>query len=124
MIALLVVTGYLAMTGMFSTDGILFDGPLAHMAPVSPYLMAKIHHYGKPALILLVLLHLAAILVYKFAKKTGLTKAMVTGRATEAPGKVSGADGGISRNRLAAGMALMAGLQLAAHALPLLRPAW
>ena len=74
--------------------------------------------------ILLVLLHLAAILVYKFAKKTGLTKAMVTGRATEAPGKVSGADGGISRNRLAAGMALMAGLQLAAHALPLLRPAW
>ena len=58
------------------------------------------------------------------AKKTGLTKAMVTGRATEAPGKVSGADGGISRNRLAAGMALMAGLQLAAHALPLLRPAW
>ena len=49
---------------------------------------------------------------------------MVTGRATEAPGKVSGADGGISRNRLAAGMALMAGLQLAAHALPLLRPAW
>ena len=123
-IALLLVTGYLAMTGMFSTDGILFDGPLAHMAPVSPYLMAKIHHYGKPALILLVLLHLAAILVYKFAKKTGLTKAMVTGRAAEAPGKVLGADGGISRNRLAAGMALMAGLQLAAHALPLLRPAW
>ena len=45
-------------------------------------------------------------------------------RAAEAPGKISGADGGISRNRLAAGMALMAGLQLAAHALPLLRPAW
>ena len=83
-IALLAVTGYLAATGMFSTDGILFDGPLAHMAPVSPYLMAKIHHYGKPVLILLVLLHLAAILVYKFAKKIGLTKAMVTGRATEA----------------------------------------
>ena len=123
-IGLLAVTGYLAATGMFSTDGILFDGPLAHMAPVSPYLMAKIHHYGKPVLILLVLLHLAAILVYKFAKKTGLTKAMVTGRATEAPGNISGADGGISCNRLAAGMALMAVLQLAAHALPLLRPVW
>ena len=123
-IALILVTGYLAMTGMFSTDGILFDGPLAHMAPVSPYLMAKIHNFGKPVLILLVLLHLAAILFYKFAKKTSLTKAMVTGRATEAPGKVTGADGGIGRNRLAAGMALMAGLQLAAHALPLFRPAW
>ena len=123
-VALLAVTGYLAMTGMFSTDGILFDGPLAHLAPVSPYLMTRIHHFGKPVLIALVLLHLAAILVYKVVKKTGLTKAMVTGRAGEAPGEVTGADGGISRNRLAVGMALMAGLQLAAHALPLLRPAW
>ena len=123
-IALLLITGYLSMTGMFSTDGILFDGPLAHMAPVSPYLMARIHQYGKPVLILLVLLHLAAILVYKFAKKTGLTKAMVTGRAPETPGKVTGTDGGISRYRLAVGLALIVGLQLAAHALPLLRPAW
>ena len=123
-IALLLVTCYLAVTGIFSTDGILFDGPLAHIAPVSPYLMVKIHNYGEPVLILLVLLHLAAILLYKFAKRTGLTKAMVTGFAAEAPGKVTGADGGISRNRLVVGMALMAGLQLAAHALPLLRPAW
>ena len=95
---------------------------LAVMQSLEPRADLLKHHLQEQ--ILLVLLHLAAILVYKFAKKTGLTKAMVTGRATEAPGKVSGADGGISRNRLAAGMALMAGLQLAAHALPLLRPAW
>jgi len=123
-LALLGITGYLATTGLFSTDGILFDGPLAHLSPVSPYLMAKIHHFGKPVLIGLVAAHLVAILVYKFVKKTGLTRAMVTGRAAEAPGKITGADGGISRNRLIAGLVLMAGLQLAAHALPLLRPAW
>lgn len=123
-LALLGITGYLATTGLFSTDGILFDGPLAHLSPVSPYLMAKIHHFGKPVLIGLVLLHLVAILVYKIVKKTGLTRAMVTGRAAEAPGEITGPDGGISRNRLIAGLVLMAALQLAAHALPLLRPAW
>ena len=123
-LALLGITGYLAVTGLFSTDGILFDGPLAHLSPVSPYLMAKIHHFGKPVLILLVAAHLIAILVYKFVKKTGLTKAMVTGRATETPERITGADGGITRARLMFGLGLMAGLQLAAHALPLLRPAW
>lgn len=123
-VALLGITGYLATTGLFSTDGILFDGPLAHLSPVSPYLMVKIHHFGKPVLIGLVLAHLVAILVYKFVKKTGLTKAMVTGKASEAPDNISGADGSISRSRLIIGLAMMAGLQLAAHALPLLRPAW
>ena len=123
-LALLGITGYLATTGLFSTDGILFDGPLAHLSPVSPFLMAKIHHFGKPVLIALVVAHLVAILVYKFVKKTGLTRAMVTGRAAEAPGRISGADGGITRRQLIVGLVLMAGLQLAAHALPLLRPAW
>lgn len=123
-LALLGITGYLSTTGLFATDGILFDGPLAHLSPVSPYLMAKIHHFGKPVLILLVVAHLVAILVYKFVKRTGLTRAMVTGRATEAPGRIEGAEGGITRTRLMVGLALMAGLQLAAHALPLLRPAW
>jgi hypothetical protein len=49
---------------------------------------------------------------------------MVTGRASEAPDRITGADGRISRDRLMAGLALMGVLQMAAHALPLLRPAW
>ena len=123
-LALLGITGFLASTGLFSTDGILFDGPLAHLSPVPPDLMAAIHHRGKPVLILLVVLHIGAILVYKFRKKVGLTKAMVTGRATDAPDRIVGKDGAISRARLICGLALMAGLQLATHALPLLRPSW
>jgi len=123
-LALLAITGFLATTGMFSTDGILFDGPLAHLSPVSSDRVAKIHHLGKPFLILLVLLHLGAILVYKFAKKINLTQTMVTGRASDALGSVSGPDGGISRARLIFGLCLLTVLLAAAHALPLLRPAW
>ena len=70
------------------------------------------------------ILHLAAILIYKFGAKTNLTHAMVTGRASEPPGRIEGPDGAISRSRLWLGLALICGLQLAAHALPLLRPAW
>lgn len=123
-LALLGITGFLASTGLFSTDGILFDGPLAHMSPLPPDLMAKIHHGGKPVLILLVLLHIGAILVYKFGKRIGLTKAMLTGRASDAPDRIRGQDGGISRERLIVGLCLMAGLLAATHALPLLRPVW
>jgi len=123
-LALLGITGFMASTGLFSTDGILFDGPLTHLSPVAPDLVAKIHHGGKPVLILLLVLHIGAILVYKVRKRIGLTKAMLTGRATDAPDRITGTDGGISRGRLVLGLALMAALQLAAHALPLLRPAW
>jgi cytochrome b len=123
-LALLLVTGFMAMTGMFSTDGILFDGPLAHLAPAQSGTVTKVHHLGKLALIILVVMHLGAILVYKLGKKVNLTAAMVTGRASEAPGRIVGPDSRISRHRLVVGLVLMAGLQLAAHMLPLLRPAW
>ena len=123
-LALLLVTGFMAMTGMFSTDGILFDGPLAHLAPAQSGAVTKVHHLGKLALIILVVMHLVAILVYKFGKKVDLTAAMLTGRASEAPGRIVGPDSRISRHRLVVGLTLMAGLQLAAHMLPLLRPAW
>lgn len=123
-LGLLAITGFMAVTGMFSTDGILFDGPLAHLAPERSAEITKIHHLAKLALIALVILHLAAILVYKFDKKVNLTLAMVSGRASEPPAMIKGPDGGISLARMWLGLALMGGLQIATHALPLLRPAW
>ena len=123
-VALLGVTGFLATSGMFSTDGILFDGPLAHLVPGRADAFAKIHHMAEPALFILVLLHVAAILVYKLRKKVPLTKAMITGRAAQPMNQVIGVDGRISQPRLMAGLMLMVGLQMAAHMLPLLRPAW
>ena len=123
-LGLLAITGFMAVTGMFSTDGILFDGPLAHLAPERSAEITKIHHLAKLALIALVILHLAAILVYKFGKKVNLTLAMVSGHASEPPAMIKGPDGGISLARMWLGLALMGGLQIATHALPLLRPAW
>ena len=123
-LGLLAVTGFMAVTGMFSSDGILFDGPLAHLAQGRSADITKIHHAAKLALIALVVLHLAAILIYKFGKKINLTIAMITGRATEPRDMIAGPDGGISPTRLWCGLALIGGLQLASHALPLLRPAW
>ena len=123
-LGLLAITGFMAVTGMFSTDGILFDGPLAHLAPERSAEITKIHHLAKLALIALVILHLAAILVYKFGKKVNLTLAMVSGHASEPPAMIKGPDGGISLARMWLGLALMGGLQIATHALPLLRPTW
>lgn len=123
-LGLLGITLYLASTGPWSTDGILYDGPLAHLVPAMSGQIAEWHHRGKLLLIPLVVLHLAAILYYKFRKRTPLTKAMVTGRASESRASVIGADGGITGARLVAGLLLIAVLQAATHALPLLRPAW
>lgn len=123
-LGLLGITLYLASTGPWSTDGILYDGPLAHLVPTMSGQIAEWHHRGKLLLIPLVVLHLAAILYYKFRKKTPLTRAMVTGRASEPRDSVTGADGGITGSRLVTGLLLIAILQAATHALPLLRPAW
>ena len=123
-LALLGVTLYMAASGPWSSDGILYDGPLAHLVPDLSGKIAEWHHRGKIVLIPLVLLHLGAILVYKFYKKTPLTAAMVSGRASEPPAQISGADGRITTARLILGLALMVGLQAATHSLPLLPPAW
>jgi len=123
-LGLLGITLYLASTGPWSTDGILYDGPLAHLVPAMSGQIAEWHHRGKLLLIPLVVVHLAAILYYKIRKRTPLTKAMVTGRASESRASVTGADGGITGARLVAGLLLIAVLQAATHALPLLRPAW
>ena len=123
-LALLGATLYMAASGPWSTDGILYDGPLAHLVPDLSGKIAEWHHRGKIVLIPLVLLHLGAILVYKFYKKTPLTAAMVSGRASEPPAQIIGADGRITKARLIFGLALMVGLQAATHSLPLLRPAW
>jgi len=123
-LALLAIAAFMSSSGMFSNDGILFDGPLAHLVPQSTKFISTLHHNAKPILIVLIVLHLAAILYYKFRKKINLTKAMVTGRATDAPDKIIGKDGGISTARLVFGICLMAAFQLATHSIPLLRPAW
>ncbi|MBT6122181.1 MAG: cytochrome B [Candidatus Puniceispirillum sp.] len=121
--ALLMITWFMAFSGSISTDGILFDGPLAHLLPAFNKTANSVHHFGERLLFLIILLHIGAILVYKFVKKRDLTMAMVKGQATDEAGTIEGSDGSISRNRTICGVLLMVAMIAGAQMLTLLRPA-
>ena len=122
-IGLLFVPLIMGLTGIISTDGILFDGPLAHLVPAWSANAAKAHHNISWALFILVGLHIAAIVFYKMIKKKGLTAAMVHGRAI-GHATAAGPDGHISRAKTAFGLALIASLVAGAQMIVLLRPAY
>ena len=122
-VGLLVVSAYQALTGSVSNDDVLFDGPLAHLMPEWSNLASDLHDGGEPVLFFMVLLHVGAILIYKYVKKQNLTMAMLHGRAAHDVAATSPKDGGISGMRTLCGVVLLVGCVLAANALTLLRPA-
>lgn len=88
-IALILVVGFQAVSGLFADDEILLQGPYASMvsSTVSSW-MTKLHHWNSNLIIALVVLHVAAILFYVFVKKESLVKAMFTGKKSmENPSK-------------------------------------
>jgi cytochrome b len=79
-LALLASLLFQAVSGLFANDDISFEGPLAKfISSSSSSLLTKMHHLNEKVLILLVLLHLAAILFYTFKKKHALIPAMLNG---------------------------------------------
>jgi cytochrome b len=69
-----------ALAGLFATDDIAFDGPLAkYVASVWVELLTSFHRWNEWVLLGLVATHIGAILYYKYAKKINLTSAMITG---------------------------------------------
>ena len=85
-LALLGITLYLPLTGMVSSDDILYEGPLAFLLPDMMRTMTEFHHYGEKLLFILIALHLAAMAVYYLRLKKNLIPAMVTGRRRGATG--------------------------------------
>lgn len=81
-IALLALPALLALTGLFSTNDILFDGPLAHLKPEWMQPATKIHHLFHPVMIALIVLHLTAMFVYWLRLRISLVPAMFTGTRT------------------------------------------
>lgn len=84
LLALLVQTG----TGLFATDDIFVDGPLAHLVPKSTQQwLAGIHEENFEIVVIgLVALHLAANIFYGLYKRQPLVRRMITGdQATDAP---------------------------------------
>jgi cytochrome b len=69
-----------AIAGLFASDDIAFDGPLARF--VSSYwveLLTSLHRLNEPVLLGLVLIHVTVIFYYRMFKKQDLIKPMLTG---------------------------------------------
>ena len=78
-IALLVVVGIQAITGLFATDDILTQGPLnVYVSGQTASLMTTIHKWNETPLLILLGLHLLAILIYTLRGKN-LVLPMITG---------------------------------------------
>jgi cytochrome b len=82
-IALLAMVAAQTVTGLFTSDDILTDGPLVSLASSAAVKLAtKLHHRGLLALAMLVGLHVAAILYYRLADRDDLVTPMLTGVKT------------------------------------------
>jgi cytochrome b len=69
-----------ALAGLFATDDIAFDGPLAKfVASTWVELLTSFHRLNEWVLLALVAVHIGAILYYKYAKRINLISAMITG---------------------------------------------
>lgn len=89
-VALLAVVVFQGVTGLFATDDIMTEGPLIGLVSgKTADLLTTVHHLTFNGILLLVFIHVAAVLFYRFAKRTNLIKAMVVGKAdwpvTQAP---------------------------------------
>src|SRR5690606_34888739 len=80
-IAMLVAFGTQAVSGLFASDDILFDGPLSDLNPALSVFFNSVHHASEWVLITLVILHLCAIVYYSLIRRRPLVRAMFTGKA-------------------------------------------
>jgi cytochrome b len=79
-LAFLVAIPAQALTGLFNTDDVFFDGPLAKIATSQTVRLAGIaHHYIWQLILALAAIHIAANLLYQFVKREKLISAMVSG---------------------------------------------
>lgn len=84
-VALLIVLAMQAGAGLFSSDLVLTEGPLFNLVDEeTSEEMTDYHHLGFNILLFLTGIHVAAILFYRFFKRTNLIKPMITGK-TEWP---------------------------------------
>jgi cytochrome b len=80
-LALLGLVGSLAVCGLFASDDIMAEGPLAHLVSSGMVkTMSGLHRLGFKLLLALVALHVAAALFHTFVKKDNLIRPMVVGR--------------------------------------------
>jgi len=117
-VVLLTICLVIAVSGAFSTDDILYDGPFAHLAPDHIKLASSVHNMTEKALFAVIVLHLFALYVYFWRLKKNLVPAMITGRRLKAVGP----NGDLRMSRTVFGLLLMTTLVGLFQLAPLLRP--
>ncbi len=117
-VVLLTICLVIAVSGSFSTDDILYDGPFAHLAPDYIKLASSVHHMAEKALFAVIVLHLFALFIYFWRLKKNLVPAMITGRRPKAVGP----NGDLRISRTVFGLLLMTALVGLFQLAPLLRP--
>jgi cytochrome b len=81
-IALLTMVTVQAVSGLFTSDGIMTDGPMVEkVSGATASLMRTIHLVNFNILLAIVALHIIAIFTYAGLKRLDLVRPMVTGRA-------------------------------------------
>ncbi|HEY9271001.1 MULTISPECIES: cytochrome b/b6 domain-containing protein [Achromobacter] len=80
-LALLLVIGSQAVSGLFTTDDIMTQGPLfGHVSETVAAAMTSWHKLNEWVILTLVALHLAAVLWYALVRRKRLVRAIITGK--------------------------------------------
>ena len=75
----IIVLFVLSISGLFSSDDVLYDAPLANLAPNYIYFWTDIHNLFHFFIYFLVGIHILAILYYQIIKKHKIIQRMVDG---------------------------------------------
>jgi cytochrome b len=79
-IAMLLVLGTQATTGLFANDDIFLEGPLVHLVDdTTSDRLTTVHHFCAKALYVLIGLHLTAIIFHELYQKDRLVLPMISG---------------------------------------------
>ena len=78
-LSFIVVLLVLSVSGLFSSDDILYDAPLSHFAPNYIYFWTYIHNLFHFILYYLLGIHILAILYYQIIKKMKIIERMIDG---------------------------------------------
>jgi cytochrome b len=81
-LGMLAAVGFQAVSGLFTNDDIAFEGPLArHVSGATSSLLTTLHRNNETVILALVVLHVAAILYYRFGRRRDLVRPMLDGDA-------------------------------------------
>ena len=88
-IAMLLVLGTQATTGLFANDDIFLEGPLVHLVDdATSDRLTTVHHFCAKALYVLIGLHLAAIIFHEIYQRERLVLPMISGYKKGLPAPV------------------------------------